>query len=86
MTTVELLAYCKGHTKPPCAPDLIWQRLVHYGGILHGLRNGDNSTRHNGFHDTHRLILEHCSWLVARERTYTTILFTESAACSKPQK
>lgn len=80
MTTVELLTYCKDRTQPPCAPDLVWQRLAHYNGILHGLRNGDNSTQHNGFHDTHRIILEPCPWLVTRGRIYATILFTEGAA------
>lgn len=86
MTTVELLAYCKDRTQPPRAPDLVWQRLTHHNGVLQELRNGNSPTQHTGFHDTNRLILEPCSWLVARKRKYPTLLFTKGTTCSKPQK
>lgn len=86
MTTVELLVFCQTRTPQPCVPDLLWQRQMHRHENLEVLCNDYGDSTPNGFHDTYIAILETRSWLHTIGRTYSTVLFTENAECSKPQK
>ena len=83
MTTVELLAYCRAGQ---CVPDLIWQHEMHRDENLRALCDEEAFFTPNGYHDMYGGILEAHNWLLHMKRTYATVLFAESAACSEPQE
>lgn len=78
MTTVELLAYCQARKPQPLAPDLIWQREAHSVENLRRLYDDDDPTPPGGFHDMYAIILETRGWLETLNRTYATVLFSNS--------
>lgn len=82
MTTIELLAYCRVQE---CVPDLVWQREMHRDENLRALCDEEAFLAPNGHHDMYDVILETHNWLLQMKRTYATVLFAESAACSEPQ-
>lgn len=77
MTTIELLAYCRAQEPEPPVPDLVWQHEMHRDENLKCLCDNNGIDTPSGFHDMYTIILEPRHWLIARERIYATVLFTE---------